>query len=1179
MNRTCLLAFIAWMCSVCFVFAQSERVFQVEHEVLLEKGWNLLTVQQVPENPSPSGFLNIVGVDGGGGSPIEEVWKFDNVAKTWRWWVSPTGANTGASINQVLSRSIDRIEFGVGYWVKVSRTGRYVMKGSVPTKAPPTVLYPGWNLVGIPVAGGTEVMIEPNAFSILSVLGVPELTFDQLVRWQSGAPSPNNRKSGFNLNEEGAANGSDFQFFDPFRPVWLLSSSPDPVSIEPKLETYTRPDLNLAPVDRFPGPEDLVISLGLEPKSAREIRRLVFFETEDVLQLSLANAGGGLLVWEAEWMAEGVASEAVGLSATPVSLDNTETSSTLAGVVASEKANIHVNVDRSDLGPLHSPYHGVLRVWTSADSNPVDFETVIHVAPLGGDWSGQMDVTTVNGNSNAVPNPDLHLSFYEDAGSPGVLRGVIDSSVSTFWPVDVPIFGYLTGNNATEFVLSGSYYLPPGDRNVPPFGVFDPKSTDDIDWNGDGRLDHVNPFPFPVLRTVSITGRLVSDKAPEGTLVAGTFIDMVYGMMREPIQVEGTFELFRTSPTPFAARDGVRDFLEGAPAFESAVFSEIREAIEVRSTRTVTFPPFQTDLDLASVRLTGTIRQGNGTALESAAIRLQLESPDGQAILLHDKSEVDPSGFDEFNYPVLNAVMDSKPEAWKAFLGNVNSTKGSWRLVVDNETGSSVELLNLRLMVAGQPLIDVVGRVLDQGGNPVEGVVISTSGMPFSFVLDDLGERDLRTDSEGRFQFDRIPAMPYNFTGWLPGLTALARLSDSRLTPEFNLPDNSNGVELAATFNSFPLTPPSELGLNGFAEARALDLQFEVSIGAAEVSVGPLFGQAPLLVQLNAPVRGSSNWSKAQVDYFGQVQAWETISTTFEGEHLLQKPGVYLIRFNGSEPFEVVVSQSPTETSGPSVVAPNLPSVVKDSYREGAFVFASRFAGGGSLPLSVEPQSLSHDASSPFAGFFMLQHTYTASADIDLAPYVDFGADLGSDSMRDFPDLPASEFWELDPVNREPGIEQGDPGWYDEDHNYYVLEEAWFFEPTPDFEYDSGIDQSLSTLAQLDKKESIYHDFRRDDPDVQEQPPITNSKALSYQDTTDPRNPITKAVASYRMACQVGGNVVAVGSLAGSVTRAPGPDASVRNLQQQRSLKAGGGAGSANRVYQMNLNIFAYDTP
>ena len=183
-------------------------------------------------------------------------------------------------------------------------------------------------------------------------------------------------------------------------------------------------------------------------------------------------------------------------------------------MVATGKANIHLNVDRGQLSANGSPYQGTLRLWTSAGDQAVDFVTYVHVPPLRGDWSGGMTVKTVSGNSNAVPSPDLHLSFYEDVGAPGVLRGIIDASASTFWPVDVPIFGYLTGDDGNSFVLSGTYYLPPGDRNVPPFSVFDPATTKDIDWNGDGRLDHVNPFPVPVLRTISLTCLLYTSPSP-----------------------------------------------------------------------------------------------------------------------------------------------------------------------------------------------------------------------------------------------------------------------------------------------------------------------------------------------------------------------------------------------------------------------------------------------------------------------------------------------------------------------------------------------------------------------------------------------------------------------------------------------------------------------------------------
>jgi hypothetical protein len=242
---------------------------------------------------------------------------------------------------------------------------------------------------------------------------------------------------------------------------------------------------------------------------------------------------------------------------------------------------------------------------------------------------------------------------------------------------------------------------------------------------------------------------------------------------------------------------------------------------------------------------------------------------------------------------------------------------------------------------------------------------------------------------------------------------------------------------------------------------------------------------------------------------------------------------------------------------------------------DGGYVFGACFAGGGSLPVQVNPEVLPVDAAAPFAGLFMAQHAYAASMDIDLAPHVDYGSPFGDDSMRSFPSLPSSGYWSVDPLNRNATVEQGDPGWDDEDHNYFVPEEAWFFEPTPNFRYETGIDASLSERTGLNNPENVYHDFRRDDPGVVESPPIENSKALSYQDTTDINNPVQVEVASFRMACHIGGHIISVGSLSGAVTTAPGPGTSVRNLQEQRALSAGGAPGSANRIYQLNLNPFA----
>jgi hypothetical protein len=312
----------------------------------------------------------------------------------------------------------------------------------------------------------------------------------------------------------------------------------------------------------------------------------------------------------------------------------------------------------------------------------------------------------------------------------------------------------------------------------------------------------------------------------------------------------------------------------------------------------------------------------------------------------------------------------------------------------------------------------------------------------------------------------------------------------------------------------------------------------------------------------------------ARLDFSGNPQAPVTISTLPTDEYTIDSPGVYQIRYKEGDPYQVIVTQSPGRVASPSQVAPGVPGGMKDSY-DGGYVFNARFAGGGSLPLELNPQIMPVDAAAPFAGLFMLQHMYAASMDIDLAPHLAYESAFGDDSMRTFPPPPSPNYWAIDPLNRNVNVSQGDPGWDDEDHNYFVPEDAWFFELTPNFRYEPGIDASLSERAGLNRAENVHHDFRRDDPGREESPPILNSKALSYQDTTDLNNPKQVQVASYRMACHIGGHLIAVGSLSGVVTEAPGPGTSVRNLQQQRALSAGGSPGSANRIYQFNLSPFA----
>jgi len=511
----------------------------------LKKGWNLVTVQVQPDDPSPTAVFG-----GTVGAAVKSVWEFDNRAadaggKKWKTFRFP---NTGENRiqNQLKGVTLGQVDFGDSFWIEVDRDRDLPINGEVPMVAPPVLLYPGWNLVGISAGQQFSGDLEQEKIPILNLLSKRKLNIDQFLKWQSGPDSEDSDENpGYRKNEFASEKGSDFNLFSPNQGYWFYlkekAGENYPVIIQPKLETLVRGDLNLSP-ERFGGPEDLLISGAAEPVGSREMRKIIVFKNEDEATLSVINRGSGLLTWSAN-----TTSSFLKLSLNPVTPQNDQVSSDVEGYVSSGRSTLYISVDRKGLSPgLHQGQVTLSSSGGGAEPSR-SFEVVVHVPELTGDWVGDMSIQTVNGKSNQVPSPDLKLSIFSDDASAGSLRGVITSAGSAFWPTDVYLFGYSNGTKDQSFVLTGSYYLPPGDRNLPPFNHFDPLKDGEIDWNGDNVLDQINPYPFPLMRSISLQGSLIESSSLKGVVISGNYLETVEGLLQEPIKVEGQFKIFRES--------------------------------------------------------------------------------------------------------------------------------------------------------------------------------------------------------------------------------------------------------------------------------------------------------------------------------------------------------------------------------------------------------------------------------------------------------------------------------------------------------------------------------------------------------------------------------------------------------------------------------------------------------
>ena len=924
----------------------------------LDPGWNLISFQVVPTNPSPAVVFGPLGV------AFERAFSYDSASAAWS-----TYARTGTNDASLAASPLPPVDVGRAYWVYMNQlVPAWAVTGSVPAVTPAVNLRQGWNLVGLPTGAGQL----PESVNIQAVLAAAGLDYDTILRWEQtlyGKFTP----ADTDIN--------DWTTFDPNRGLWINVKTPS-FSLQPKLLASVRADVDNEPFNNYPSYEDLRLSDSPTPLGANNQTHIAFLPGEDTQTLGIANTGGGILLWEASvtnapWLI---------LSAT-------------RGVTTIENDLVYLYLDRQNLAP--GRYTATLNLRTTAGNRA--FTVVANVTGLAGEWRGQAVIASANGRHNPLPEVDLHVSFFEDPAIPGLLRGLIDSQNALLWPVDVPLAGHTGGGTGNGFRLSGGFVLPPGDVNNAPFNVFDPLV--DVDWNCNGKYDAVNPYPFPIYRAVTLNGALTVGSGRDGYELRGEYSEIVYGMLRDPIYLQGDFVLKRESPQPYASRRPVanQEPSVGTLPVVLKTFAPPTPA-NLPAGRTTNSLNFITDLALGDVSVDLDVSD-----TPASDLRIWLVAPGGQTVLIHDQGNV--SSLRSMSYPSARPPAES----FAKLLTNSISTKGRWSLVLENNGAVLGKLYSWSLRLSGQPVFNLAGRVVDKFGNPVPAQVFA-NGLPFSEIA--------QADANGFFTFNRLPGLPLNFTaaahGYLP----------DPLTPDlggpFTLPSYPTNcaspakLTAMAKFRPLPLAPFPGGATEGFgtnagslANPYLLDLVPDPNAPGALVAV-PESGFAPLPVTLYSTLTdpGLTNL----FDYGDGSPLDVTVARIREHTYATSNPTGYLasVQFtNGPFPLAATVQVYPMPSPGNTPYAVNFFQI-----------FAS---GGGALPENLLAQlDGPTDPSAPaaLATLLTVQHTYCASFDIDLAPKATPGASFYSDGFDPLNTL-------VNPANREGNFR-------DEDYNYQV---------------------------------------------------------------------------------------------------------------------------------------------
>lgn len=510
----------------------------LEQRIPLARGWNLISLQ-VSGAEANDGFrigqpdASLVRASQPGQtSAVVQLWAYD-----------PGQGFTGRVPEKADFPDNARLETivpGPGYWLYVNDPATLILRGQAWNGV---VDIPGneWALVGFPGV----VQAEGEVFDLGSLFGGQLPDVEEIWTWDAGL----RRFVGY--QPYGRPPMGDLRGVEPGKGYWVKLRRPFRAQAQPV--TFLPPDVDVAPLADRTENSDGEIPQGDEDKpfdldgdgrldSAISQRTVVFDVGVNTQTLSLANRGTGLISWTVDnaipWL----------------------TNSPSAGVVGTETDTITLSANRAQLLRENKPPGRYTNVFTLYfGDTPFLFTAIVVIPTSAGDYRGAATIARVNGKEIPLGKVDLHLSLFDDEPTPAgawtgrYFHAVINRDQALLFPQDAFLRGvFYSGNN---FTLTTTFTMPAGDRNMPPYETFRTPAPgnapggilfNDLDQNGNGQLDNLNPFPFPVGRQITLIGARTEDG-----LLEGTYVEAVKdAIANQVIYLEGTFSLTRESLQP-----------------------------------------------------------------------------------------------------------------------------------------------------------------------------------------------------------------------------------------------------------------------------------------------------------------------------------------------------------------------------------------------------------------------------------------------------------------------------------------------------------------------------------------------------------------------------------------------------------------------------------------------------
>lgn len=623
---------ILWLLISCTAYLSLLSPIQSQALLIEANQWQLISFSQVPKDNA----INDVFAD-----QNVVVWAYDNEHKHWQSW--PANA-------KVPNSTLATLEPGQGYWVKAEQSFE-VDLSSANVNIGEMILYPGWNLIGLPIENSM-----PYNQALASV------PFLELWRY-----NPNNHQFEVVRKARGTDIILDQQFTDvePGNAYWVYVAEQS--NIVPQLGTLLPPDVDMEPLLDITEYGVATYWMNNFTAGDQDYDNDGYFDfpnTQETIQfgdflnrrrMAITNEGNGVLSWNAhiEPAVDWLLFEAFDEDGNPI-LTNAA-----AGNVSDVNGELVMVVNRVGMAPSDNYFTQVVLTANGGVNRKV-IDVHLAVADVVGDYEFTVKLDEVAGKAADLHNPTYFMSFARDGDG---VKAFLDETRSLLIPETTYLSGSFIKDPESHFQVLGQLYLPRGHEH--------------------------NPFPADIRREFTFIGQRSDGRDGLSPLdLKGVYAETLYGIQDDPVQIRGEFVARRLSPLPKKYDPLTLRAEEGdIPADETVSFEfEVTENLSITDVQAL-LSINHIKPEALTISVTSPANATNGA---------------GTTVILHDNKAVDLSNQ---QYP----AYDNPSQDMQVFNGQ--NAQGVWTLTIANSSDSVGQLNQWGLDIQGATVYSISGEL------------------------------------------------------------------------------------------------------------------------------------------------------------------------------------------------------------------------------------------------------------------------------------------------------------------------------------------------------------------------------------------------------------------------------------------------------------------------------------